>query len=403
MILRKFLNQVLPSGVPMTLPELVESIGLTNSAGINVTAETSQNIATAYRCIRILSDDVAKMPLQTFTSRASGRIERILPSSYMQNIAWLLEVSPNRWMTPFTFKRIMMRWLICWGNSYAWKPPKPIGKRQEIFILSSYATTPMFDLDGNLWYQTIFSDGSMKMIPDVEVLHLNINSDDGINGRSVISYARETLGRQLGAYKTEGKFYAQGLNPGGLLWMSGEMDKEARAKVRDSFEESMSGVNNAYRLAILDNKAVKFEKITMTPTDAQFLESIKQNDLEIANFFGVPQYKLNEGKQAYNSNEQANLDYLSTTLDPYLVQIEQGAALKWLSEIEQNTTYFRANRDVLLRTDAKTRAEYLEKRILSGQLSPNEARQIEDLSNYEGGDNHYIPANMTAIEGGTNA
>jgi HK97 family phage portal protein len=159
----------------------------------------------------------------------------------------------------------------------------------------------------------------------------------------------------------------------------------------------MSGSSNAYRLAILDNKTTKFEQITMKPVDAQFLESINANDLEIANFFGVPSYKLNQGKQSYQSNEQQNLDYLNTTLDPYLVQWEQAGALKFLSELEQNDTYLRFNRDVLLRTDATTRAGYLEKKILSGQLTPNEARAIDDQSAYIGGDQHYIPANMTVI------
>ncbi len=164
--------------------------------------------------------------------------------------------------------------------------------------------------------------------------------------------------------------------------------------MRKSYSEQMTGAENAYRLAVMDQKITKFEPITMKPVDAQFLESIQENDTEIANFFGVPLYKLNQGKQSYQSNEQQNLDYLNTTLDPYLVQWEQAAALRWLTEDEQNTMYFRFNRDALLRTDAKTRSETIEKRIFSGQLSPNEGRQIEDLPAYEGGDAYYIPANM---------
>jgi len=85
-------------------------------------------------------------------------------------------------------------------------------------------------------------------------------------------------------------------------------------------------------------------------------------------------------------------------MDPYLVQWEQAAALKWLTMEEMNYMYFRFNRDALLRTDAKTRGETLEKAIFSGRLTPNEARQIEDLSAYTGGDRHYMPANMMAIE-----
>ena len=135
----------------------------------------------------------------------------------------------------------------------------------------------------------------------------------------------------------------------------------------------------------------------MKPVDAQFLESISENDVEIANFFGVPQYKLNAGKQSYESNAQQDLDYLKTTLDPYLVQWEEEAKLKWLRTDEQLNTYFRFNRDAILRTDAKTRAEITSKRIQSGVLTPNEGRQIEDLSGYPGGDLHLVPANMAVV------
>jgi HK97 family phage portal protein len=151
-------------------------------------------------------------------------------------------------------------------------------------------------------------------------------------------------------------------------------------------------------VAVFDNKISKFETITITPADAQFLETIQATDAEIANFFGLPLYKLNQGKQSYNSNEQQNLDYLRTTLNPYLVQWEQAGRLRWLAEWEMDSTYLRFNRNSLLQTDAKTRAEYIEKRIFSGQMTPNEARAVEDESAYEGGDLHYVPANMVAIE-----
>ncbi len=407
MIIRRLRNAIAP--VPMTTPELVETLNFTGTSisGQNVTPESAKNIHTAYRCINVLSDDVAKMPLQTFVSRAAGEIERMRPDNRSMNISWLLEISPNRWMTPFVFKKSIIMWLLNYGAAYVWEPVRRPGGRRELFILRSNVTRPVFDDKGELWYEVRWQSGIPTYIPAVEVMSLLINSADGITGKSVISYARETIGRQLAAHDTQAKFYSQGLNPGGIIWMNGELNEAARDKVRESYGKAMSGTANAYRLAVLDTKASKFETITMKPVDAQFLESLTDNDLQIANFYGMPLFKLNAGKQAYNSNEQANLDYLNTTLDPYLVQWEQSAALKWLSQEEQNSTYFRFNRDVILRTDAKTRSEVIEKRIFSGVMTPNEGRQIDDLPAYEGGNNHYVPANMVAIEnlsaGGTNA
>jgi HK97 family phage portal protein len=378
----------------LTLPELVEAMGFANSSGQAVTAEKAKNIATAYRCINVLGDDLAKMPLQVFTSRGPGQIERVQPSGRTENLAWLLEVSPNRFMTPFIFKKTLMQWLITYGNAYAWTPTLTAGMRREIHILAANTTRPVYDLYGNLWYQAAMPDGKMINIPDVEILHLKINSIDGITGRSVISYARESLGRQIGAYQVQGKFYDNGFTPTTIMQTDGALSADARKKIRDEYikASSESGV------VVLDSKMLKVDMITMKPVDMQFLQSIEATDLEIANFFGVPLYKLNQGKQAYNSNEQQNLDYLSTTLDPYLVQFEQGARLRWLSQAEQDITYLRFNRDALLRTDAKTRADMLNTRIMSGQLTLNEARGIEDQGAEPGGDIRLIPGNMAVIE-----
>jgi HK97 family phage portal protein len=372
----------------------VDYLDLPTLSRQHVTPETSRNIATAYRCINILSDDIAKLPLQTFMSRAPGQIERLRPSNRLENIAWLLELSPNRWMTPFVFKKLVVMWLVTRGSAYIWEPPRQAGRRREFFILPNNATQPLFDMQGNLWYEVRISGKEPARYPETEVLPLLLNSEDGVTGRGVTTYARETLGRQMANYATQNKIAGKGLNPSGIAWMAGDLDKEARKKVRQTYEEALqeSGI------AIFDPKVTKFEAITLKPVDAQFLESILENDTEIANFFGVPLYKLNQGKQSYQSNEQQNLDYLNTTMDPYLVQWEQAAALKWLTEEEQNFMYFRFNRDALLRTDAKTRSEMIEKRIFSGQLTPNEGRQIEDMPAYKGGDQHYIPANMTTIE-----
>ena len=88
---------------------------------------------------------------------------------------------------------------------------------------------------------------------------------------------------------------------------------------------------------------------------------------------------------------------MKSTLDPYLVQWEQAARLKWLSEADQKDTYFKFIRESLLRTDAKTRAELHEIKIRSGQMSPNEAREVEDQSGYALGDDFYMTSNYQKI------
>lgn len=379
MILRNALDRIVNSVIKptWTRPELVSTFGFTSASGQKVTVENSNNVATAYRCVNIISDDIAKMPLQTFISRRPGEIERLRPNASLQNIAWRLEKKPNRWQTPFQFKKRVITWLLHWGNGLVWRPPR---SGNELFILATNVTLPVLDQYGNLWYQTRFPNSQEnEYIPGAEIMHLMINPNEtGLWGRGIIQYARDTLGRQMAAHASQDALFKTGLSAGGILWLNGEGSKEIRSKVRESYEETMSGTDNNNRIVILDEKISKFEQITMRPTDVQFLQSMQQNDAEIANYFGLPLHKLNMGKQSYESNTAQQLDYMSTTIDPFAVQWEEAAALKWLTEFEQETTYFRFERSVLLRTDPKSRGEYLNGAINNGRLRINEARQIED-------------------------
>ena len=267
--------------------EFAPSWGYTTASGERVTVAGSQAIATAYRAKNIISDDVGKMPFQMM--RKIGRnIEQVNPDAVTRNMAYLLQVSPNLWgWTPFLFKKASIEWLLFYGNNYIWSPI--VGPRQ-LLILPADKTTPVFDFDGNLWYRHTFSSGITAYIPSVEILHQLINPDStGFVGRGVITFARETLGRQLAAHKTQGKMFSNGFMPAAYIKLGGELSAEARKKVREAYEESLSGSANAYRLAVFDSKITEFQPIDIQLEDAQFLESINANDRDICNFFGLPE------------------------------------------------------------------------------------------------------------------
>jgi len=380
-------------------PDYAPSMGYRTASGELVTPLKAQSIATAYRAKNIISDDVAKLPLQVM-QRNGRRVDQVAADPITRNMAYLVQVSPNLWgWTPFQYKKASIEWLLFYGNSYTWTPP--VGPRQ-LLILPANRTYPVFDLDGNLWYRHTFSNGQPVYIPAVEIMHLLINPDEtGFMGRGVITFARETFGRQLAAYKAESKLYAQGMLPAAYMQTAGEVNAEARLKLRMAYEEQMAGAENAYRLAIIDNKITKFEPIHIQLKDAQFLESIDATDRDVCNFFGLSEHMLNRGKEAYNSNEQKYIEYLQGTLDSFLVPWEEAARIRWLSREEQSSMYFRFVREALLRMDSKARAEKNEIQIRSGQLTPNEAREKDDMSAYPDGDQYYMAGNILPI-GGTN-
>jgi HK97 family phage portal protein len=357
-----------------------------------VDEDGAKKVATAYRCGNTIADDIAMMPLQQFNS-FRGNVQRIYPDATTRNTAYLLERQPNRWMAPLIWKRTIVNWLIWWGNAYVWTPPSIW---PEMFILNSGLTAPKFDENGNKWYATRFPDGSEGLLPDVEVAHLMINSKNGLYGISVLEYARETFGRQLAAHETQDSIAGDGLKPTAALWVKNngkELSQSTRDTIADTYIHAVGTGAAVFDSYLFD----KFETITMKPTDAQFLEGIAATDADIANFFNFPLHKLNMGKQSYESNEQQELNYLKSCLNPYCIQVEQVGGLKWIAEKDQPFQYLKFNRDAILQTDAKTRTEILVKKVQGGILTPNQALQIDDMNGFVGGDSHYLQASYGRI------
>ena len=82
---------------------------------------------------------------------------------------------------------------------------------------------------------------------------------------------------------------------------------------------------------------------------------------------------------------------------------EEAARIRWLSRQEQGSMYFRFVRESLLRMDSKARGESMAVRIQNGMMTPNEAREKDDMSAYEGGDRYYMAGNILPIGGDRSA
>jgi HK97 family phage portal protein len=95
----------------------------------------------------------------------------------------------------------------------------------------------------------------------------------------------------------------------------------------------------------------------------------------------------------YNNVEQQNLHFLQYTLKPYLTRIEQRLNLL-LSPKERKKLYFEFDTASILRGDAISRGEYYKTMHLSGIMTANEIRALENRAPIEGGDQLLSPVNM---------
>ena len=179
-----------------------------------------------------------------------------------------------------------------------------------------------------------------------------------------------------------------------LLKSAGKIDEAQANPLRQSLDDVIDGNR---RSTVLPS-GVEMEKLSLSPQEAQYLESRSFSAEEIARIFGVPASMIGAKDGIKSSVEQDYQDFYARTLMAYCKNIEQELHRKLLQEIDKPYYYYKFNFNSLLRASANDRADFYNKGIRGGWLSPNEARAFEDANGFDGGDKYYAEGNLIPQE-----
>lgn len=378
---------------PMDLEQALRELngeGL-SASGVAVTVDAAQRLAAVAACVRVLSDDVAQLPLVVFR-RADGTRRPAEDHPLYR----LLKDRPNEWQTAFEFKQQMQRDKLFRGNAYAFKVRGYRGDVQELIRLHPDRVEPMQDaVTMEVSYRYTRPDGRQVIMKRAEVFHLRGPSDDGLKGLNPIRLHRETIGDGIALREHGSRFFSNGAKPLGVLQASGKVDN--KSAMREDFESLYRGTENAHKVAILD-QGVEYKPVSISMEDAQYLEARKFNRSEVAGIYGVPPHKIGDLEKATFSNiEHQALEYVQASLMPHLVCWEQAIGRDL---IDDGGLYAKFNVSALLRGDAKSRAEALQIMRRNGVIDANEWREMEDWNpRADGGGGYIIESNMQPDDG----
>ena len=127
-------------------------------------------------------------------------------------------------------------------------------------------------IDGVVWFWARTQSGPEMKFWDDEILYIPGLTRDGYHSYSPVMLQREALGLTKAMELFGAKFFGNGSHSGGFLEHPGQISKEAATRLKEQFEEKHSGLENAHRLAVLE-EGMKFTTNTVPPETAQFLES----------------------------------------------------------------------------------------------------------------------------------
>ncbi|KRN88726.1 phage portal protein [Ligilactobacillus ceti] len=366
-----------------------------SSSGSKVNEKTAMQMTAVYSCVRVLSETLASLPIHIYEVTNNKREKAINHPLYK-----VLHDEPNPEMTSFIFRETLMSHLLLWGNAYAQIIRNGRGEVLGLYPLMPDKMTVDRDDSGHIYYEYKSSGmgGESIKLSESDVLHIPGLGFDGLVGYSPIAMAKNAIGMAIATEEYGAKFFSNGATPSGILEHPGTV-KNPQA-MRESWSKGFSG-NNAHKVAILE-EGMKYTPISISPNEAQFLETRKFQINEIARIFRVPPHMVGDlEKSSFSNIEQQSLEFVKYTLDPWVSRWEQAITKKLLSDEEKQKYSIKFNVDGLLRGDYQSRMNGYAVGRQNGWMSANDIRALENLdmiSKEDGGDLYLVNGNMLPLK-----
>ena len=370
------------------------------TSGRPVTERSAMQMTAVYSCVRILAEAIAGLPLHVYRQGADGSKVKALHHPLYR----LLHDEPNPEMTSFVFRETLMTHLLLWGNAFAQVLRNGLDEVVGLYPLMPNRMTVGRDEQGRLYYeyQRTWDEPAgrfetVRLSPH-EVLHIPGLGFDGLVGYSPIAMAKNAIGLAQATEDYGASFFANGAAPGGVLEHPGTIKDPAR--VRESWQATFGGARNGNKIAVLE-EGMKYTPISVSPEQAQFLETRKFQINEIARIFRIPPHMIGElEKSSFSNIEQQSLEFVKYTLDPWVIRFEQAITKTLLSPREKPSLFVKFNVEGLLRGDYVSRMNGYAVARQNGWMSANDIRELENLDRIDpeaGGDLYLINGNMLPL------
>ncbi len=361
--------------------------GSMSSAGARVSADSAMRLSTVYKCVRVRAETVGMLPLLIYRRLQGGGKE--VDSAHP--LYRLLHDQPNPWQTAMQWRQMMQASLDLRGNALAQQVFNGAGRLDMLVPLDWDRVAVEVLPNGMPRYRYRGKDGERVLVAG-EVLHVAGMSADGYVGLNPIEMAREAIGAGLSARDYGARYFANSARPPMWIKMAGKFaTPEARRTWVDEFGRLYGGMNSG-KTPVFENGMELNSLPPVSNADAQFLDSRKYADIDIAGLFRMPPHKLGILDRATWGNiEHQQLDFVSDAIMPSCVAWEQAL----MRDLEFGADAFPEFKLAgLLRGDTRTRYEAYGKGIQDGWLTRNEARGWENLNPIDGLDEPLQPLNM---------
>lgn len=360
----------------------VESYIGAGPAGIVVTPSSALGLSAVYACTRLYAGTIAGLPLQVLKGESGSR--RVFKEHPLYP---LLHDSPNYDQTSFDFLDGMASSIELRGNGFAAKKFGSLGQLIALRpIHPDYMSVRRLP-SGPIEYRWT-ENGKSYVGTDRDVLHIRGAGGDALGGVSVLAVARNAISAALAAETAAAATFANGMRPSMVIQYKDFLSPQNREAANGAMMDKYSGALNAGKPFILEGGDIK--NVSISPEDAQMLETRGFGVEEVCRFFGVPPVMVGHAGASTawpTSAEQQGLIFQRFSLKPRLERIEQALMQQLLTpEDRANGVVIEFNIEGLLRGDSAARGAFYAQGLQNGYFTINEVRAWENLPPVEGGE-----------------
>lgn len=351
-------------------------------SGEAVSAESALSLSAVWGCVNLLAGTIASLPVGVWERREG---ERVLTTEHP--LYRLLHDSPNYDQTALDFGEYMQSSLELWGNAYA-RIDRTGSKISALIPVNPMLMTVRRLPNGRIEYAWVENGASYRLLDD-EVFHVRGFGGGPLQGMSTLYFGRQSIGGAIAAERAAAGSFRNGLRPSGVLTFEEWLKPDQREIAETRLVEKFSGAQNAGRPMVLEG-GTKWQPLTLTPEDAQMLQSRRLGVEDICRFFGVPPHMIGHTEKSTSWGtglEQQTLAFQKFTLRRRIKRLEQAIEKQLLTPAERGrglTVEF--NLEGLLRADSASRAKFYQTMTMIGGMTINEVRRLENLPPVEGGD-----------------
>lgn len=369
--------------------------GGATKSGASVNTDTALQVAVVLSCVRVLAEGVAQVPFKLM--RATGRVR----DEQRTHPLWsLLHRKPNRWQTSFAFRETLMLHVLLGptGSAYAFKSRVGSDRRlAELILLDPKRVKEHVADDGTRRFEVRGKNGGGRTLTDDDVWVIAGPSWEGTTAMPLVKLAREAIGLAMSTEESQANLQARGVQSSGTYTVDGTLSPQGYKDLKTWIEKEFAGAKAAGRPMVLGGGA-KWNPMSITPVDAQHLETRKHQVEEVCRCFRVLPIMVGQADKAatYASAEQMFLAHLVHTLMPWYERLEQSADVALLSDREIEQGYYTLLEPTgMLRGSLKDTADYISRLTDRGVITRNEGREMLDRNPLDGLDTPLTPTNLT--------